>query len=481
MSGPDEFDSIFAEVPGDAPDGESDGGGGVDGFDESLIAPAVDIDLSFIGSMVHGGRAAIRSATERGLKVTMLSPEAKAAFEFITGYLADYGEVPTVEMVAAKVALAIPAEPPAGPPAFWIGEVLNRALHGELQAGMDRWAGLMEKRKPADAFEELSVWVREKSAEFSPVTVSPMFSHTEAVKTRYLRRKAGETGILTPWPTVNDLTTGLNPESVWLVVARSGIGKTWAAVLMAYHAWKLNHRVLFATTEMSQEDITQRFVALHFRLDYTAFTRGKLSPDAEKEFLEGCEEISADNRLLVMGGDFDFQPSSYEAAIESCDPALSILDGAYLLKMPGTSRTEQASAAFNEIKRIGKRKRLPQIITSQLNRGAKATDAKSAEQEHVALADAAVWNASVVMAWAQTKDMRADRVAQAKLLKNREGPMGDPIDMTWDFEAMDFTEKPREGGGDADEFGTGFTPATAEGIDSFGPQGEPGSPPTMPF
>lgn len=445
---------------------------------------AADLDLAFALSVLHGGRKAVREATGRGVRPDRLNGDGRRVFEFVLEHVNEYGQTPTAEQVLARLALSLPATPPEGPPGFWAGEVLNRDLHGELHGLLEKSTRHLERRDSRTAFQEIQAWVKTKSLAYSRVQTESMHEHVRSVKERYLRRKGGERGILVPWTTVNDLTYGIYPEQVWLWVARSGQGKTWLAVAAAHAAWLAGKRVLFATTEMSQMAVVQRFVAFHLKLPYHLFNAGKLPAYIEERFLAEVESLFDDGRIQLIGGDFDFDPETYEAGIEQCSPDLSVLDGAYLLKskQPGKSRTDMASEAFNEIQRIGKRQKVGQIITSQYNRGATADDAKSGSQEKVALSDAAVWNATMILGLAQTKDMRRDRVAQLRLLKNREGPLGDTITINFNHETMDFTEQ-RAQGESADDFATGVPsdlpgqgPASApvEGSDPFGPVGGSG-------
>lgn len=479
MSAPDDFDTLFGGES--LPDPFEDTGpepeaapGGANPFaaepEDPFAGPAtggeevpvskLDLDLAFSLSVLHAGRAALREAVARGVTPERLKGDGKRIYGFALEHLTQYGQVPTPDEVLARLALAVPPFPPDGAPAFWTTEVLYRDLHSGLHERLERWTSSLEQRRPQDAFADIREWVRETSLSYAPVTVESANVHVARVKQRFLDRKAGKMGIQTPWPTINRLTYGIYSEQVWLFVARSGVGKTFAALALALHAWAQGERVLFATTEMSQVEVVQRMVAMELKLPYSAFNAGKLHHEAEQRFLTRVDDLFNDGNFCLVGGDFDFEPSSYESAIEKMNPTLTILDGAYLLKGKGKSRVEQAANASEELKRIGKRQKVAQVITSQFNREAKAEDAKSGAQEKVALADALVWLATVIYAFAQTKDMRRDRIMQGRFLKNREGPQGDPMTFNWDMEAMDFTEKAEES--EAADFDTGITgPAPA--------------------
>jgi replicative DNA helicase len=239
------------------------------------------------------------------------------------------------------------------------------------------------------------------------------------------------------------------------------------ALLIAWYAWtNQKKRVLFATTEVAQVSVGLRFVALHNQLSYGETRHGKLSVFHEEKMLQSYEDLKLLDGFWVIGGDFDFRPETLDAAIEEKQPDLVILDGAYLLKMDGSNRTEQAAAAFNELKRIAKRRNVAMVATTQFNREVKQNAMASVKIESIGLTDVAGWNADQAFALVQSEDMRADKRVMIKPLKLREG-VCNSVEVRWDLDSMDFREIPQDGSvlGD-DPFGTGVAdiqaPSTAD-------------------
>lgn len=422
----------------------------------------MDLDKALVSSLLKEGKAALHAARERGIRVDLLEGDGKRAFEFLIEYTTQYGTLPSFSVVTGKVGIELPSVEESS--AFFSDEVLNRALHNDIRK---RYQGVVEKIEEAkphaalDALEEMLRAVRKthRIAQSRVESIPKLFGE---VVNYYDRIKSGERGILTPWPTVNDETLGFWPEDLALFVARLGIGKTWTAALLGYHAWSKGHRVLFATTEMAKVRIAMRFAAIHFQFSYSRLRKAMLDAFEEQKFRQGVKDIADSEGLYVIGGDFDFRPESYEMAVEECEPVLGIFDGAYLLKTEGHNRYERAANAFDELKRICKRTGVPNVVTMQLNREAGKTGASA---DKIALTDVAGWNADLIYGLIQTEDMKRDRRMILKPLKVREGE-GEEFETNWDLENMNFTELPKAGIGDAGEdlFGTGVDPTAQSDV-----------------
>jgi hypothetical protein len=202
--------------------------------------------------------------------------------------------------------------------------------------------------------------------------------------------------------------------------------------------------------------IGMRFFAAMERLPYGEFTHGRLDPfSSEPRFYKAVEELYNSEGLYIIGGDFDFQIESVAAAIETCKPDLVILDGVYLLRVQGANRNERMANAFDEMKRLAKRKRVPLIITTQFNREVKKDLAKTVQMESIALSDVGAWNADLIFGLVQSDDQKNEKKLEFKPLKVREGASDIGVLVNWNFDRMDFSELITSGGqgGDADEYG----------------------------
>ena len=299
----------------------------------------------------------------------------------------------------------------------------------------------MDVQKAYEQYEEGLRELRKLGIATSKTT--SLLSHAPDFLEYYDKLKAGHTGILTPWPSVNDATLGFWPEDFVLYVARMGIGKTWALTIIANHAWHVqSKRVLFITTEMGREKIFQRWLAVHFKYPYNELRRGKLSAFAEQQMRDRLDEMMNDEGLYIVGGDFDFRIESLEAAIDECEPDIAFVDGAYLLKVKGDGRVERAANSFDELTRTAKRCHIPLVASTQFNRQVKSNNLASVGPEKIALSDAAGWNADLIYGLVRTDDMVKDKRMVQLPLKFREGE-GKEIETHWDFDLMNFDELPQ--------------------------------------
>lgn len=252
----------------------------------------------------------------------------------------------------------------------------------------------------------------------------------------------------------------LPPACVWLGPSSNSDDVTDKCPKCGGKVRRKGYRVLYITTEISKRRIAGRFYAVRNKLPYKAFRRGNLSKDKEAEFKKAVYELRDHEGLYVVGGDFDFTAPALEAAIEESQPDMMVLDGAYLIKAEGKSRTEMAANVFNDLKRLLHRHQITGVITSQLNRQANTKDKSTVNTETIALTDAAGWNSDVVVGMIQSEDDKAAKRMFFKPLKVREGE-GKEIELIWDFTTMTFDELPETspmGGGEvSDSDDSGFS------------------------
>lgn len=402
----------------------------------------MDLDKALVASVSYGGKAALLAVLEKGITHESLIGEGRELFEYIQEHVSQFGEVPSPDVLSGKLGVYLDPLPPGSNAAFFAQEVQNRNLHFKLTDGLKDPLDFIDKRKPEEAFaalQDLIFEIQKEQLGNTDTRIQKFFELGDDVWEHYRKIKSGERGVLTPWPTINDSTLGFWPEEVILFVARSGIGKTWAALLMCQSAWAQGKKVLFVTTEMSKLAIALRFYAIQLKLPYGRLRSGMLTMMEEQKFQDAIQDLKIDERFFIVGGNFDFRVESLASAVDEAEPDLVVIDGIYLLKSSGQSRTDRAAEAFNDVKRLATYKKLPVVVTSQFNRDVKVNKANTAKAESVALTDVAVWNAQLIYGLVQTEDNKRERRMIIKRLKDRDGS-GEDFELNWDFDLMDFSE-----------------------------------------
>jgi len=445
----------------------------------------MDFDKGFVVAVLREGRPGLRKALSRGITLDHMAGEGRKAWEFILDYAKQHPDLPPMEIVCHATSTALD-DSIAGASDYFIDCIMDRKLAQLLHSTCSTLLKQIETepRKGLTTLENAMTELRKEKLAGTLIESLPGLG--PEVLDYYERIKKGLTGVLSPWDSVNEATMGFWPEDLVLFVARLGIGKTWLSLMVAGCAWeqqmteadgvtKRPCRVLYATTEMAKARIALRWYALKLKLPYGALRKGRLGVFMEKKLYDGVAELVNSPNFMIVGGDFDFSMESFDAAVEEAKPDIVVLDGAYLLKVAGLTRTERAANVFDELKRINKRRKVPIIVTMQFNREVKAGQVKTVQAESVALTDVAGWNADLMYGLLQTDEMKRAKTMMLKGLKVREGE-SDEIECNWDFDTMDFSEKPRipTAGGAG---GAGGSDAAAPaGVDPFG-----SSNPDIPF
>lgn len=405
----------------------------------------MDRERGLVAALLKEGKDAVRRARERGIKPDHLGNEGSKLLTFVYSYTTEYGDVPSVPVLEAKTGVILD-DPitgiPDGTADFFIDQVQEARLFLTVQEGVASVTDLLDQKKPQEAMSAMEQAAREARRS---LLIKSAIETTEQLGDRVLKLyediKAGKRGIQTPWATINEETFGLWPQDLFLMVARLGKGKTWLATCMAHQAWWVGgHKVLFATTEMAKEKIYQRMCALHLKLPYDDVRKGRLDAFSEQRFRDGLKLMAERPGLYIAGGDFNFQVEAFEAAVEEVEPELVVLDGAYLLKVDGATRTERMANGWDTIKRLAHSTHCPFFVTMQFNRDVKGNKSDNMDAGTVALSDVARWNSDVMYGLYQTDEMKKVKRAGLKPLKIREGAGVQEMLINFDFESMDFTE-----------------------------------------
>ena len=434
----------------------------------------MDFDKGLMVALLREGKPALKVLADKGLGKNHLSPEILPAYDFFVKYVQEHGSVPEMEHVALMSGVALDGSL-NGAAGFYADRILDRAVHNKLDDLMGKMRGAMNGNQPRDALTHIEVMLREMRKErMAGALVESLPALGPQVLEYYDRIAKGMTGIKTPWPTINEATLGFWPEDLALFVARMGVGKTWVSLMVAGSAWEQKIitedgterpcRVLYATTEMSKVRVAQRWFAIKFQFPYGDFRKAKLNQFQYDNFKKAVQDMLTAENFFIVGGDFDFSFEAFDAAIEEANPDIIVLDGAYLLKVPGANRMERAANAFDELKRLAKRRKKPIVVTMQFNREVKTNQPKTVAAESIAMTDVAGWTADLIYGLIQTEEMRASKRMVLKPLKVREGE-SDELELNWNFETMNFSELPKAakpatgsgggsgptGGGDADD------------------------------
>jgi len=398
----------------------------------------MDLDLGLVSAVMSGGSKAYFAAKRSGITSSALNGAPSEAWKFIETCVIETGDLPSLDYFLAKTGLELTEVEDSV--SSYIEEIRKRALWKKLRSGHESVEKKLKDKKPDAALEELAQVLREvRSMRKGSSPTGSLLSLGKDVLEYYDRVKSGERGVLTPWESVNEMTLGFWPGDFVVVVARMGVGKTFALLMMARHAWRSGKRVLFVGTEMSRIKLAMRFYSIHLRAPYKDLRRGHLGQYQEEEFRKGVDSILNEDGFFIVGDDFNAEMSDIETAIEEVEPDIVFIDGIYLVKNVGHDRHTRVSNTADDCKRLARRKNVPILVSHQFNREAGMGSKAVISATNVGITDVIGWNADVMLEMWQTDDMREDNYMGWKPLKLREGE-GREFMTKWNFELMEFGE-----------------------------------------
>ena len=228
----------------------------------------------------------------------------------------------------------------------------------------------------------------------------------------------------TDWSALNDVMDGgLGPGELGVVVAPSGVGKTWVLCALGAAAVRQGKTVVHYSLELSEHYVGQRYD--------TIFTQ-----TPSKDLLDRKDEVH--NKISKLPGKLRikyFPPKGItvkklEAHIEKMTaagnkPDLIILDYADLLLSytnKSDSTYQEQGGTYIELRGLGGELQIPIWTASQTNRS--AIDSEVIEADKISDSYAKVMNADFIMSLSRKAKDKLNNTARAHIMKNRFGPDG---------------------------------------------------------
>ncbi|MFA5059624.1 MAG: replicative DNA helicase [Candidatus Omnitrophota bacterium] len=197
----------------------------------------------------------------------------------------------------------------------------------------------------------------------------------ESIETidRLYQRKEHVTGISTGFREFDDKTSGLQRSDLIIIAGRPSMGKSALAVSMAeYAALEKNVPVAFFSLEMSKEQLVQRLLCSHARVDAHKVRSGFLSPSDWPKLTAAAGKLSAapifiDDTPAISALELRAKARRLKM---NYDIKMIVLD--YLQLMRSSQRVESRQQEISEISRsikaLARELDIPIIAISQLSR-----------------------------------------------------------------------------------------------------------------
>lgn len=194
----------------------------------------------------------------------------------------------------------------------------------------------------------------------------------------------GAAGLTTGIPAIDGRTGGMMAPEVWVLGARSSMGKTAVALHMAKAAAESGVGALFCSLEMDPEDLSQRIVSSlcaerEVRLPYLMIRNGTFGADQMRTMLEATRDheklpLEITPPSMRSLGAIMAETRAAAARMKAKGRPLGVIFVDYLQKVqaPGDGSYERITNALTGMKELAVRNRCPVVVLAQLNREVEA-------------------------------------------------------------------------------------------------------------
>jgi replicative DNA helicase len=270
-----------------------------------------------------------------------------------------------------------------------------------------------------------------------------LYSDAELRIADYIQRRDEERvwGLKMGVPTLDNLTMGLQPKELAVVVAWQGVGKS---LFMQHWCWQMyeqGKRPLFISLEMSKEELYERWDTMATSVLHHALRACELDEtdmDRWREVAKKAKDARAERDIIAIDDLHVCTPDRVLAETRRYKPDAVFVDYLELMDPP-----RRLDGGWQEINIIGKDLKrnarvlgTPVIVAAQTNVGDGGTGPTLANISYKSTGK----HANIIVGIHRDEEMEAADLAEVRLLKSRNGPRG-RAEMHWNAPRMDFREK----------------------------------------
>src|SRR3989338_8062175 len=290
-----------------------------------------------------------------------------------------------------------------------------------------------EAKEILDKAERMIFEITSKKVEGGFVSLKEIIKGSiETIDSLY-QRKTNVTGLATGFDDFDKMTSGLHGGELIVVAGRPSMGKSALACCIAEHVGiVLKQGVAVFSLEMSKEQLAQRLLCSHARVDGNKVRTGFLSQsdwphlvNAAGKFSDAPIFIDDSSALSVL----ELRGKARRLKSQH-DIKLIIVD--YMQLLQGSSRSEGRQQEIADISRslkfLAKELSVPVIAISQLSRKPEGRDDRRPQLADLRESGAIEQDADVVLlifreeVYAPTEENRG--IAEVTIAKQRNGPTG---------------------------------------------------------
>jgi len=290
-----------------------------------------------------------------------------------------------------------------------------------------------DAREMIDGAEKMIFDIGQSQIENKTVQIKDIIHESMETIDQLFQRKEHITGVATGFHEFDTKTAGLQPSDLVIVAGRPSMGKSaFATAIMEHAGINLKKPVVIFSLEMSKEQLVQRMLCSHARVDAQKVRTGYLSHQ------DWPKLTSAAGRLSEAPIFIDDTPGQTVLEIRAKarrlkmkhDISLIVID--YLQLMQGVKATESRQQEISEISRslkaLARELKVPVIAVSQLSRAVEQRTGNRPQLSDLRESGAIEQDADVVVflfreEYYQPTEENKNK-AEAIIAKQRNGPTG---------------------------------------------------------
>lgn len=371
---------------------------------------------------------------------TLLSGDDNDAFNLIYNYFKKYNELPPKLILEEKYNCIFTNKDLEIKSEFLLDKIkedYSKKIKSKYQQKIEKSKNEQEKDKIICdlAFELNKFWNNENEE------ILEFEDYLKLLEEKYNKIiSVGNLGIITGYPTFDNISGGLLPSEIYLVLGRLKQGKSQLLISIVNNIIKQNKKVLFISMEMPKTQIFDRILGIRLRTNPNNYRLGRISPFA----LNMIKELNIDN-LKVVEGQFKATISEIYTIATIEKPDLLVIDGAYLIKLETKaseymSKPERLEEVMKTLKSLAHNLNIPIMASFQLSRESSRFGIGKAGKETI---DKIQWSDSIgqimTSGLAIYDDKDNPKRKLVEIIRGRHGEDGEFF-INWDFDIGNFSE-----------------------------------------
>lgn len=319
--------------------------------------------------------------------------------------------------------------------------LLRALLRSATEIAAKVYESSFEADEMVDYAERTIFEISDKRTKTSFFTLKDVIKSSFEMIEHLYDRKEAITGIPSGFVDLDALTTGFQPGDLIVIGGRPSMGKTALGLNIARHVGiEIREPVAIFSLEMSKEQLAMRMLCSEALVDSNSVRKGFIKKEdwhkltsAAGKLAEAPIFIDDSSSTTVL----EMRAKARRLKMEHGGLSLVIVDYLQLMRSRGgfERREQEISEISRSLKALAKELRVPVIALSQLNRAVEQRTIKKPTLADLRESGAIEQDADVIIFLYRdevyNKDTREKGIAEVNIAKQRNGPAGIDVKLTF--------------------------------------------------